>query len=127
MANETRVTSTRTFLPIAGRWAFLAGMIVSIVLGLIPTQSVGPAAQEWIGYILIVLGLIAGYLRFSNENQGQFILVAIGLAIFANSFGGIPVIGSYIIGMFSALAYFFGIVVVGVVVRNIVGWFAEQF
>lgn len=119
--------SSNSFLPIAGRWAFLAGMIVAIVFGLIPSESVNPTAQEWVGYILMALGLIAGYLHFNKEYQGQFILLAIGLAIFANSFASIPAAGSYIVGALSTLGFFYGVVVVGMVIRNVVGWFVEQF
>jgi hypothetical protein len=119
--------STSSFLPVAGRWAFLAGMIVAIVFGLIPGESVTPIAQEWIGYILMALGLIAGYLHFNKERDGQFILLAIGLAIFGNSLGSIPTAGSYILGVITTLSFLFGVVVVGVVIRNVVGWFVEQF
>lgn len=121
------------YLPTAGRWAFLGGMIVAIVFGLIPSQTLGqnPAAQEWVGYVLMLLGVLAGLFHIQKDDQVSFILLTIGLAIFSNSFGNIPgdlggqTVGSYLVGILSNLGFFFGVVVVAIVVRNIVDWFTE--
>ncbi|HLD94366.1 MAG TPA: hypothetical protein VI703_09225 [Anaerolineales bacterium] len=120
-----------TYLPVAGRWAFLGGMIVAIVFGLIPSQTINqnPGAQEWVGYIFMLLGVIAGLFHMHKSDEANFILLTIGLAIFSNSFGSVPgdlagqTVGSYIVGVFSSLGFFFGVVVVAIVVRNIVDWF----
>lgn len=116
-------SSAYSFLPVAGRWAFLAGMVVAIVFGLIPNTSIDPKIQEWAGYLLMALGIIAGYLHISKDSQHNFILLAVGLAIFSNSFGSIPTAGTYIVGMLSTLGFFFGVAVIGVVIHNIVDWF----
>jgi len=122
-----RTKSSVSFLPVAARWAFIVGMILAVVVGLVPSESINPTAQEWVGYALMALGLIAGYIHFNKEDQGQFILLAIGLAIFANSFASIPTAGGYVVGALSTLGFFFGVVVIGVIVRNVVGWFVDQF
>ena len=120
-----------SYLPIAGRWAFLGGMIIAIVFGLIPSQTINqnPSLQEWVGYILMLLGVIAGLFHIDKGEQVHFVLLTIGLAVFSNSFGSIPgdlagqTVGSYIVGVLSNLGFFFGATVVAIVVRNIVDWF----
>lgn len=126
MPSKTSKSSV-SFLPIAGRWAFLAGLIISIIYGLIPSTStfLTEDVQKWVGYLLMVLGIIAGIWHDNKEDHGTFILIAIGLAVFSSSFNNVEAVGSYIGGMLSTLGFFLGVVVVGIIVRHVVDWFYQ--
>ncbi len=121
-------SSSVSFLPVAGRWAFLAGLVISIVYGLIPSTATFLTAdiQKWVGYLLMLLGLIAGLWHMKEEGHHNFILIAIGLAVFGSSFNNVEVIGTYIGGVLSTLGFFLGIIVVGIFIRYLVAWFAEN-
>jgi hypothetical protein len=120
-------SSSVSFLPVAARWAFLAGLVVSIIYGLIPSTASFLTAdvQKWVGYVLMVLGVVAGVWHIRKEDHITFILVAIGLTVFGSSFSNVDVIGTYLGGVLSTLSFFLGVVVVGVVVRYVVEWFAD--
>src|SRR3990172_3320918 len=122
-----RTKSSVSFLPVAARWAFLAGLIISIIYGLIPSTATFLTAdvQTWVGYLLMVLGILAGVWYISKEDHGTFILVAIGLAVFGSSFNNVEVIGTYLGGVLSTLGFFLGVVVVGITIRHVVEWFAD--
>jgi hypothetical protein len=122
-----RTKSSVSFLPVAARWAFLAGLVISIVYGLIPSTATFLTAdvQKWVGYVLMVLGILAGVWHVSKEDHVTFILVAIGLAVFGSSLNNVEVIGTYLGGVLSTLGFFLGIVVVGITVRYVVEWFAD--
>jgi len=122
-----RTKSSVSFLPVAARWAFLAGLVISIIYGLIPSTATFLTAdvQKWVGYVLMVLGILAGVWHFSKEDHVTFILLAIGLAVFGSSFNNVEVIGTYLGGVLSTLGFFLGIVVVGITVRYVVDWFAD--
>ncbi len=122
-----RTKSSVSFLSVAARWAFLAGLIISIIYGLIPSTATFLTAdvQTWVGYLLMVLGILAGVWYISKEDHGTFILVAIGLAVFGSSFNNVEVIGTYLGGVLSTLGFFLGVVVVGITIRYVVEWFAD--
>jgi len=122
-----RTKSSVSFLPVAARWAFLAGLIISIIFGLIPSTASFLTAdvQKWVGYVLMVLGILAGIWHNKKEDYGAFILIAIGLAVFGSSFNNVEVVGSYLGGVLSTLGFFLGVVVVGIIVRHVVEWFAD--
>ena len=122
-----RTKSSVSFLPVAARWAFLAGLVISIIYGLIPSTATFLTAdvQKWVGYVLMVLGILAGVWHVRKEDHVTFILLAIGLAVFGSSFNNVEVIGTYLGGVLSTLGFFLGIVVVGITVRYVVDWFAD--
>lgn len=122
-----RTKSSVSFLPVAARWAFLAGLVISIIYGLIPSTATFLTAdvQKWVGYVLMVLGILAGVWHVSKADHVTFILLAIGLAVFGSSFNNVEVIGTYLGGVLSTLGFFLGIVVVGITVRYVVDWFAD--
>ncbi len=123
-----RSQSAVSFLPVAGRWAFLAGLVISIVYGLIPSTATFLTAdvQKWAGYLLMLLGIIAGIWHMKEEGHNSFILIVIGLAVFGTSFNNVEVIGTYIGGVLSTLGFFLGVVVVGIFIRRLVAWFVEN-
>lgn len=73
-----------------GGWASLVGVVLAIVLGLFGTLS--PAMV----YVLVVIGLIVGFLNIAEEETSPFLLAGTVLIIASS-------LGSDILGVISEL------------------------
>lgn len=69
-----------------GRWAFLAGLALSILLAFL---SLG----DWVVWALPVLGLIVGFLNVAGSETQGFLIAAIALAASAGAVNSIPGVG----------------------------------
>jgi hypothetical protein len=81
---------------IVGAWAFLIGVIVAIVGGVI--LSFGYSVNPLILALLAIIGLVAGFFVDVSENKGStFLMIAVSLVIvsFAGQQGiaGVQIIG----------------------------------
>lgn len=114
-----------TDLAVAARWVFLAGVAISAIVGLVLAVPSMAAAewQNWVIYVIIALGLIGGYLHVSKADEHNFILLALGLAVFSDRLGYIPSVGNYLVSIFSVITVYLAMVVIAIVVRNMVDWF----
>ena len=60
-----------------GGWAFIIGVIIAVLVGLF-----GALNPLWVG-ILVVLGLIIGFLNVTSAESTDFLLSAVALVIVA--------------------------------------------
>ena len=94
-----------------GHYSFIGGVILAVVLGLVPTATLGTAAA-WLTSLLVVLGLIVGFINVTGKETKEFMMVAIVLIIAAFAGGasdklkGVELIGPYIAGIFSQILAF---------------------
>lgn len=58
-----------------GSWAFLIGVLLAIVLGAMGAMS------QMIGVILIVLGLIVGFLNITGKEAHSYLIAGVSLVI----------------------------------------------
>jgi hypothetical protein len=125
MATKRNRKSSSTDLAQAARWVFLAGLAISIVAGLVFSFPMGgdTAWQEWVVYLVLALGLVGGYLHIGKGSQHEFILIALGVAVFSDRLGYIPTVGNYLGSIFGMVGLFLAMAVMAIVVRNIVDWF----
>jgi hypothetical protein len=119
-------------LNMAGHWAFLAGLILSVVLSLmlaIPQLASAVIVPNWAYSVLAALALFGGYIFIPKDSEVHFVVLAIGLTVFASSLGGFvtPLIGGILASIFSNLGYFLGFAVVAVAARNVVAWLRDGF
>ena len=70
-----------------GFWAFIAGLIISVIGGIIP---VFPIAFT---IILIILGIIIGFLNITAKEVMLFLVATIALVVVGNAFSSLPIIG----------------------------------
>ena len=59
-----------------GQWAFVIGVVLAILFGLIP--------QDWEGMatlVLVILGLVVGFLNVSERESTPFLIAAAALMI----------------------------------------------
>ena len=62
-----------------GQYSFIGGVILAVVLGLF-TANLGPATV-WLTSLLVLLGLIVGFLNVTGKETKEFMLVAIVLVL----------------------------------------------
>ena len=94
-----------------GRYSFIGGVIIAVILGLVPAATLGTAAA-WLVSLMVLLGLIAGFLNVTGKETKEFMLVATVLIIAAfaggasGTLGGVQIIGQYLQGIFDNVLAF---------------------
>jgi len=71
-----------------GAWAFIVGVALSIIAGLIPSLE----GQSWVGWTLVVLGLLVGLLNVTARETQEFLIATIALmatGAVSGVFGGV--------------------------------------
>ena len=93
-----------------GKYSFIIGVIIAVILGLaIPMLS---QATPWLVSLMVILGLIVGFLNISGKESRDFLLVAVALVIvsFAGSagaiFANVEFVGQYLQGVFTQIMAF---------------------
>ena len=86
-----------------GFWLFLLGIVLSILAGFWP---LGPGLTS----VLIVLGLVVGFLNITSGETTSFLLAVVSLVI-VNSFGGnvlgsVQVVGAPLARILNAIVVF---------------------
>ncbi|MBW3023164.1 hypothetical protein KY308_03605 [Candidatus Woesearchaeota archaeon] len=88
-----------------GRYAFLLGLILAIVMGIIPAVGSNAVAMS----VLVILGLLIGLLNVSAKETMPFLLATAVLVIVAGFGGGVlsavqpAVVGASLRGILGAL------------------------
>lgn len=95
-----------------GKYSFIAGVVIAVLLGLaIPALS---GAREWLFTIMVILGLVVGFLNVSGKETKDFLLVTVALVIVAYVAGAqmenwsseVQFVGKYLTGIFSNIVAF---------------------
>lgn len=96
-----------------GSWAFLIGVLLAVILGLI-----GRLNETWI-VVLAAIGLIVGLLNIADEESSSFLLSGLALiiasALGASVMDGVP----YLSEVLTALLTVFVPATIVVAVRNV--------
>ena len=66
-----------------GGWAFLLGAVVAVILGLIQAT----AFQGWVIGLLLVLGVVVGFLNISDKEIVPFLVACVAFLVAAPAFG----------------------------------------
>jgi zinc transporter ZupT len=70
-----------------GKWAFIVGLVISVLAGLF----FQPGAAIW---VLAILGVIVGFLNIAAEETRGFLLASIALTLSATALNTLPIIGT---------------------------------
>ena len=103
--DEKMAKGSTNLLAKVGSWAFIIGVLIALVVGILnPTENTVATT------ILIVLGLIVGFLNVTGRETTPFLLAALSLVLVAK-FGGdvlgmVSGIGIYLQSMLTALMTF---------------------
>ncbi|HRT02701.1 MAG TPA: hypothetical protein P5513_02030 [Candidatus Diapherotrites archaeon] len=85
-----------------GAFAFLVGVLMSIIFGLIP----GISELQWIYILLIILGIVVGILNISDKNLSLFLLAVLTFIATSTSLNMLPIIGTVIRNINTNLLHF---------------------
>lgn len=94
-----------------GKYAYLVGVIVALIVGVlasyIPASAVG-----WLTSLIVVAGLIVGFMNVGAKEVKDFLLISTVLVIVAGlggastALGGVMYIGVFLDGVFTQLLAF---------------------
>ena len=94
-----------------GHYSFIGGVIIAVVLGL-AAGALGAQATALLASLLVVLGLVVGFLNVSGKEAKEFMMVAVVLMLAAfvgnasETLGGVQYIGQYLKGVFTNILAF---------------------
>ena len=89
-----------------GKWSFVLGVLLAAVAGLLP----GLLGAEAVALVLVVLGLIVGFLNIQEKESVNFLVASI--ALMAVGTAGVEQIGLFGLGpLFEIMVTFIGIFV----------------
>ncbi|MEM5793341.1 MAG: hypothetical protein QXY45_03225 [Candidatus Aenigmatarchaeota archaeon] len=58
-----------------GKWAFIVGILLAVVAGLLP----GLMSESTISFLLVVLGIIVGFMNVQEKEVFNFLIAAIAM------------------------------------------------
>ena len=94
-------------LEVIGKWAFLIGLIVVVVAGLIEEAGIYTVPQ--LTLILVVLGLIVGFLNITEKNVVKLLVAIIALiSVGGAAVAAIPAINAYLAAILANIIAFAG-------------------
>ncbi len=82
-----------------GRWAFIIGLLICVLAGLI---NIGTAGLAW----LVVLGIIVGFLNVTGKEVMGFLLATVALMMVGSVGLTLPAVGSFVTSIVSAFISF---------------------
>ena len=76
-----------------GHWAFIIGILLAIIAGLVPAWQ-----TPTITWILVIIGLVVGLLNIQAKETTEFLVATIALLI-VGSAGAIPALGVIVLSI----------------------------
>ena len=62
-----------------GSWAFLLGVIIAVIFGIVDWAS--GTSPEWVGWILVILGLVVGLMNITDKEANPFMISGVILVL----------------------------------------------
>jgi len=66
-----------------GQYSFIGGVILAVVLGL-ASSAIPETVTPWLVSLLVLAGLVVGFLNVAGKETKEFLLVALVLVIVSN-------------------------------------------
>jgi hypothetical protein len=102
-----------------GKWLFIVALVVAIIGGFVDLSN------EWIQTIVLLLAFAGAYMWIEKDHAKYWMIMALALGTFYGALNGLVFIGEYLTTIFGAIAGIFGVAVIALVVKKIVGWFLK--
>ena len=93
-----------------GHYSFIVGVVLAILLG-VASIYLG-ALAPWLTSLLIVLGLIVGFINVGGKETKDFIMIALALVLVsyaggvASTLTSVQYVGGYLTGILNAIMAF---------------------
>ncbi len=89
-----------------GGWAFILGVVIAIIAGL-AAGALDVVTAGYVTLVLVILGLIVGFLNIGDKDVTGFLIAAIALmAVGTANLSAIPYIGVFLSAMVMNIAAF---------------------
>jgi hypothetical protein len=103
---------------IIGSYAFLIGLVLAVIVGLIGSMF-DASTNVVLAYVLVIAGLIVGFLNVTGDETMPFLLSG-AVLIIASSLGGSAFIGvAYLPSILGALLMLFVPATIVVAIKNV--------
>jgi hypothetical protein len=87
-----------------GSWAFILGVVIAVIVGLVGAFVALGTAGPWIGLVLVILGFVVGFINISAKELNDFLTAAIALMLVGLASGALSTIDAMILGGFPILS-----------------------
>jgi hypothetical protein len=101
----TRKGEETVDLEMVGKWAFIVGLVLAVIAGLLFSAA-------WMVWVLVLLGVIVGLLNVTGAETQGFLIAAIAFTLAATALSAIPFVG----GMLTSILSYVGAFVSGAMV-----------
>lgn len=82
-----------------GYWALLIGILIAIIAGLAAAAQLYQDPQGVVAAILVVLGIVIGFLNILDKDLNTFLIAVIGLSVGLYGFASLGQVGTYLTSM----------------------------
>ncbi len=90
-----------------GTWTFLIGVLIAIIAGIIVGMGTTTDFPAWTASILVLLGLVVGFLNVTSKESSSFLLSTVALVLVSwmggDIMGKIALVGPILGGILSAI------------------------
>src|SRR3989338_3037872 len=113
-------------------YAFLVGVAIAIIVGALSAAgqaSMLGAAAAWVPLVLIILGIVVGFLNVKDKETDKFLIASLALlAVPATGLwlNQIPMVGVYLLGIVGNVAVFVAPAALIVALKAIYALASEQ-
>ncbi|HUS48815.1 MAG TPA: hypothetical protein VMZ91_01510 [Candidatus Paceibacterota bacterium] len=102
---------------VIGKWAFIIGLIIAVIAGLVE----GLYTIPYLTLILVILGLVVGFLNIAEKNVTKLLVAIIALMVVGSTTVlAIPAISGYLEAMLTNFVAFVGAAGLVVAIKAIV-------
>lgn len=95
-----------------GRWAFLVGLVIAVVAGVI-------TPDPWMFWTLAILGLVVGVLNVTGEEETTFFLAAIAFMVSTSALVSLPMVGAITTQVMGRVAMFVSAALIVVALKTV--------
>ena len=82
-----------------GKWAFIIGLIISIIAGIV---NIGNSGLAW----LVALGIIVGFINVTSKEVTGFLIATIALMMVGSVGLNLPAVGTFVTSIVTAFISF---------------------
>jgi hypothetical protein len=82
-----------------GKWAFIVGLVLAVIAGLLFQAA-------WVVWVLVILGVIVGLLNITGKETQGFLIAAIAFTVASTALNTIPLIGGLLASILSYIGAF---------------------
>lgn len=113
-----------------GKWAFIVGAVLALIMGIGVGVQAAWAAEPWLKVVLVLAGLIVGFVNISIKEVQGFLVASLALLV-ANTanlnalFPGLDVLGAILAGFVANVLIVVAPAALVVSLRAIYGYAAE--